>query len=631
MMHVPLAPALRCLMGLTLCISMMMPTCQGFVALSPLHFSSFSTRSSMGGEADTILSDTTVKDPLAHWLLLRDRINQTLNELLLDGGEHMIQQSGNSFDLFDRQTILNEIDQQHQQQAMDDNDDDHDVDASRISTFLPSESSNDLMMAGGQDPPAYYDWIYSPVSKRPLAIETRGEPILDSTTIAWIRQEALAIWNNDNDDTKLDMASRFTYQRKGNYEVHLADLLKRHQTSTDGEVQKEAIHQALMQRVYPLIRKAFGKEKDLLVDDPSCLQLQVYDSIVIRYNASEAAPTPEPKIMTPSFSMGAGQPLHRDLGLVSVNIMLNKEDEFEGGGEDATTEPLLEPLKPSGGPGHALLHLSSDRHAGASTQNGVRDILVFFITATRKETNSKNDDGGRQQQQHQAPTLERAARLKSTARSKCQDCRTSFQSALCRAYYQYLAVESVPQDGEAWHYLGMALWDVYSSLLEMESSSTSSQVPVPSMMHQRLVQGSIDCLQLASTLTPCDARLYNNLALTLDKISQNPALAELLHIDSQDGDYFYDQISANYEKAIRLHEASSTLGGCDVSLDYDSALLNYGLYLANRDLFSPAVQILGSISCIPATQDETQKDRHEVILKDAQRLLHFCQRQLETT
>jgi hypothetical protein len=52
-------------------------------------------------------------------------------------------------------------------------------------------------------------------------------------------------------------------------------------------------------------------------------QLFVYEAIVIRYNATANSG---------AGHSGAGQPLHRDLGMPSVNIMLNDDADFTGWG-----------------------------------------------------------------------------------------------------------------------------------------------------------------------------------------------------------------------------------------------------------------------------------------------------------
>lgn len=581
-------------------------------ATSPVDFSAVSLSSSGTG-------------------VLSQSIHLTLSEIKLFAGKNDV-----AFDSHD-ESILKDI---HQQQN---------VDAKTMTSELPPEQP----MKSTTIP---YQWLHTERTHKPLAIQTK-EPILEDTTVDWIRDQADSIWNDESKSVK----SRFTFQRKGNYEVHLSDLI---QQGSNQNARRE-IHQALQQRIYPLVREAFGCS---LGDDPSSLQFCVYDAIVIRYNATEAALFGNTKGGSVQFeeNMGAGQPLHRDLGLVSVNVMLNSPYEFEGGGtfmENQLQDLLIEsstpkeedqkslqvplPLKPMGGPGHALLHHSSDRHAGASTRRGVRDILVFFLTA------SKSDLSLDESQYPPTPLLEQAARLKSTARPQCEECLVRsnqddddssnayfwqpLASAVCRSRYQYLAVQAIPTDGEAWQYLGMALWDIHQSLgimiqSQMPNDQESRHELVKDLdavveQQQRLLEQALSALETAKEFTPCDARVYHNLAWILEQtpVGNHPLESNI-----------HEQIQSHYSHAMELHQAFRQ-AGCDVGIDYDSTILNYGLYLANKDLFSESVAVL---ECIQPSARQIQQQMEEELqqeqklqqrlglIQDAQRLLSFCQRQI---
>lgn len=74
---------------------------------------------------------------------------------------------------------------------------------------------------------------------------------------------------------------------------------------------------------------------------------------------------------------------HRDGGLYSINIALNSG--FIGGGTFfdgllTVSDPDDCVLKPCG-PGHAVAHRGTERHAGAPTTAGIREILVLFVTS----------------------------------------------------------------------------------------------------------------------------------------------------------------------------------------------------------------------------------------------------------
>lgn len=100
------------------------------------------------------------------------------------------------------------------------------------------------------------------------------------------------------------------------------------------------VRNLLLQGIYPWIRDAYLSQ----VKNGDHLELYAYDSLLIRYNATEANANNNANPEN-SRGDGAGQPLHRDMGYVSENIMLNSQEEFIGGGtffEDQLF-PLLSP------------------------------------------------------------------------------------------------------------------------------------------------------------------------------------------------------------------------------------------------------------------------------------------------
>jgi tetratricopeptide (TPR) repeat protein len=380
-------------------------------------------------------------------------------------------------------------------------------------------------------------WISTEDKGRRLALQTTTEPIFNESSIALLRQVATQVWSTTNQQT-----SRFTYQRKGNLEAHLEDLCRFNDTL------KHVLRQTLQRKIYPIVKEFFLDDNDLA----PC----VYDSLFIRYNATAS-----------ESQLGAGQPLHRDLGLVSVNIMLNAD--FQGGGtlfeDQLAVLTTISPLKPVG-PGHAIFHYSHLRHAGAGTMKGVRDILVLFLTATRPCG--------------QAPARERAARIKTMA--------SKVTGPLEKASLYRLVLDLVPDDGEAWHYLGTAL-HAFSD--QLASASTPAAA----------------ALWEASKLNPNDARVFNNLGLVLERQS---ALV----------DNDMAKIEQVYIKSLQLHQRSKQ-AGCDVGQDMNAAALNYGLLIANQDRFEEAIAILSQIGCPTVDDIDRVKD-------DAFKLREFCQLQV---
>jgi hypothetical protein len=462
---------------------------------------------------------------------------------------------------------------------------------------------------------------------RSIAIRTnKSSPLLSQDEIQLLKMATESYWKSQSGESS---SSRFTYQRKGNSEAHLSDVVNFSREVQMSNAVMDLVDVLLLYRVYPWIREAFlSKEDGVNVEQ---LGLYVYDSLFIRYNATEANSNALNEVIeqeSTKHNMGAGQPLHRDLGYVSVNIMLNDPCEFDGGGtfyehqllslhtwdeacqleSDAYQDTLVGPLKPLGA-GHALAHFSSDRHAGVATTRGVRDILVIFVAVA--ETNQIELD-----QAQTVPRWERAARLKTTARSFCQQCITEDDNLrdelLCPILHLRLALMAVPNDGEAWHYLGMAL-DEFANI---DNSSA-------------LLDLAIACLEEeGAKYTPCDARLYNNIGLAWEKklalFRTNNAANEI------DMRHFHNKIKAAYKNAVLMNSICSRMG-CDVASDYERACLNFGLYLSYQNDFRGAIHVLERIelTCDPTSNSQDLSPARHRVINDARNLLRFCKKQFQ--
>jgi hypothetical protein len=406
------------------------------------------------------------------------------------------------------------------------------------------------------------------------------------------------------------------------------------------------VDELLLNRVYPWIREAFlSNEQDI---DSNELGLYVYDSLFIRYNGTEANINAGVRAATDSMNgqsrhhnrIGAGQPLHRDLGYVSVNIMLNNPDEFEGGGtffeqqllssdiwdvtRFNTTSPYPGPLMPLGA-GHALAHLSSDRHAGAATTEGVRDILVIFIAAAEMDQKRFDRSQSTVLTRKRPPRWERAARLKTTSRSYCYECfasendteNRSIDQLTCRISHHRLAIDAVPNDGEAWQYLGMAL-------LEHANIQVSS-TPHTSFEYDSALDLAIKCLEEGTKYTSCDARLYNNIG-----IAWETKLTCINVSDENNLQYIHAKITSAYQRAVAINSICLAVG-CDVISDFERVCLNFGLYLSKQDDFHAAIDILERIDYtstdLTATSSGGISPTRQRVLEDARGLLLFCKKQ----
>jgi len=478
--------------------------------------------------------------------------------------------------IYTRQGILNRINQRHEEDCH--------FAASRLAV-------EDISHACSTPSIGFVD-ICTATDQYRLACQSLA-PLLNASSIEILRHAAEHRWHatpptDDDGITAKTTSSRFTYQRPGNYEAHVSEL---------GPQACAILNHALVEQIYPMIRRRFWNETT------KGERLCVYDALYIRYNATEAPPM-----------MGASQPLHRDLGIVSVNIMLNDADEFTGGGtffenqlrdENDTEDPMMKPLRPSG-VGYALAHYSSERHAGAATRRGVRDILVCFITAMAQP----------------APALVQAALCKQSRDACCINAnddddendilQQQRRTLYCRLLHQTTAVRANPADGEAWQYLANTLLE-YADSITSESNDISTGAKAPPQV--LLLTCAQQALEEAVALTPCDARVWNTIARTLGRLQTNHRhdSSEFLQLEAS--------VRGAYNRGIALLERTQKVG-CQVQGELDAVRLNYGLHLANQDLFAEAAIILEPVA---AKHDTSASSAEHRILADAYSLWRMCE------
>jgi len=501
-------------------------------------------------------------------------------------------------------------------------------------------------------------------------------PIFTYDECQLIRQAAQELW--DDARTKVghhsQQLSRFTYQYSSNQECHVSDFARTTTATTasdNGRRYKpcKSSNQALQAKLYPLIRTVFPLEQ-------SNTALFIYDALVIRYNAtnntrsnSVTAATTVATNTDAGVLIGAGQPLHRDLGLVSVNIMLNSPHEFQGGGtffEDQLRIPLnREPIKPID-VGHAILHASSLRHAGAATTKGTRDILVFFVSAKQQHQVTQKV------QLLQVPPQIASARLKTlssiTASCRKRNLTTSIAASKnlesllwFRIRKQRLALKFVPNDGEAFQYLGTALMEyaAYVRQQQQEQDVPNSTVTADSLIrNQRFLKAAVNCLYQAQQFTPCDARVYNNLGIALPRYAEvvgieatTAAVAERRGVDNvvvtaatliheerkQQQERLQQQAEEAYRHGYQLLKLFQEAGCNHMEQEVQSLVKNFGLFLAKQDRWEDAMHTMEVVALVAALgyckvdDDNKQKEsdkKDNKTVNEIYELYNYCQKRL---
>ena len=236
--------------------------------------------------------------------------------------------------------------------------------------------------------------------------------------------------------------------------------------------------------------------------------------------------------------------------MFSVNIALN--DEFDGGGtffdgliDNDFGEPVVQyPIAP----GHAVAHRSTQRHGGAPTSKGIREILVFFLTARRVGGSCSN--------------VERSFYLKEMAEYE----ENSFKLQCLQ-----LATQQDPLDAEA-HF-----WSAFY-LLNGDPSYED-------------VELGIDYLESAARLCPSDAR---TLVLLGSAYSTRWAMAREagrlnLHCEEE-----MEKTVAVLTRALHL-EKRCTAVGCNEDTNVAAALLILGEIFVDKERYHEAIQYLKKV------------------------------------
>lgn len=432
-----------------------------------------------------------------------------------------------------------------------------------------------------------YEWIHGYISPsdftdiRNVALRTISEaPLLDEVTVKCIREAASKRW-----DLQQNQESRFTLQSENtNSECHLDELV----SEQSNPVLKNVIDEMLQTKIYPLVREAFAQE--LRNGNEIC----VYDSLVIRYNGDNVEGLP------------ASQPLHRDGSIISVNIALNDferneltgENGFEGGGtffeglicNPENYTPILRPI----GTGHAVVHCSNERHAGAPTTRGVREILVFFLTQRPKLSGSK----------YIAPPVERAFHLKRYAKDLPKDAALATLD---------IAVSECQIDGEAHFFKGFRLLQRNNDNVENNAGRLEE------------LNESIKHLQLAKQYAPYDARINCYVGIA--------HVQRLTHLRKTKSQHNLDERSEleialrSFMDAIYL---SDTYDHWGISSDFDliTAILPTAETLAQLERYTDALEMLERLG---SNVGKEEKGVEAPLIAHANALSDYCRKQISSS
>jgi tetratricopeptide (TPR) repeat protein len=442
-------------------------------------------------------------------------------------------------------------------------------------------SSLEFEDLASNEPQNIPEWEWIKAGDRDIAITTFGETaVFDEDDISLIRAAADKRFAQANGA----QTSRYTMQYIGNREVHLDDLCK------SDPALKERMDNILKNKIYPLVREAF-KDHGSNGDNHLPLgALSVYDSIFVRYDGDVARK---------AGRIGASQPLHQDGGMYSVNIALNahRHDDpvngFTGGGTfiEALSIGDDETVRRPVAPGHALLHRTTQRHAGAPTVGGIRDILVIFLTARRPETPVSNE---------YTYGIETAMRLQTMAKELPRDqCIRALE----------LARSLDPMNSEMSYWLGL-------HLLQGDADDPADE------RWEEICRG-IETLEAAVELNPADARAHYHLGMAISSRHKYAMRTKRAHLLPPAADAAHRMIEV-FEEAIRLEKRCEE-AGCKNGLNVAAGYLTLGEFMARLRNFDKAFKYLSQVEGTLSNAGDLDKPWAGNMLEEMNRMISYCE------
>ncbi|KAK1736629.1 tetratricopeptide repeat-containing protein [Skeletonema marinoi] len=357
---------------------------------------------------------------------------------------------------------------------------------------------------------------------------------------------------------------------EGNREVHLMIV-------QNDPALKERMDNILQEKIYPLVREAFKDQGDNGGHPPPLGALSVYDSIFVRYNGDVARK---------AGRIGASQPLHQDGDDDPVNG-------FTGGGTfvEALSVGDDETVRRPASTGHALLHRTTQRHAGAPTTSGIRDILVIFLTARRPETPINNE---------YTYGIETAMRLQTMAKELPREqCLRGLE--LARSYD--------PLNSEMSYWLGV-------HLLQGDPNDPSDE------RWEEICRG-VETLEAAAELNPADARAYYHLGMAISTRHKYAMRTKRAHLLPPAADAASRMIET-FEEAIRLEKICEE-AGCKNGFNVAASYLTLGEFMARLRNFDKAMEYLSLVEGALASAGGLDTPWAGGFLEEMNRMKSYCE------
>lgn len=246
-------------------------------------------------------------------------------------------------------------------------------------------------------------------------------------------------------------------------------------------------------------------------------------------------------------------------------------------------------------PGHAIIHETTQRHAGAPTTSGIRDILVVFLSTRRPKVHHVGENTW---------GIEKSMRLASIGSDMIAESKKLCLQAARR---------NNPSNSEVPYWLGIHL--------------VQGDMDDPSDERWAEISEGVEYLQLATSMNPADARSHYQLGMALASRFKYAMRTRRIHLHPP-AQQFAEGLIHAFETAIQLEEKCNE-AGCSNGLNLPAAFFALGDNMLRLKDFEKARVYLNQVRDAIGQAGDMNENWAQSMLEEVGSMNNYCDQKEE--